>query len=74
MEVSDAQARVDHRIRDFEKAGMWSHAAELADKQAEKTGDGSTKMRAVENYAKAGYDSATLDRHLKSDMNSQQKE
>jgi len=75
VEIGDGQAQVDQRIRAFERAGMWSHAAELADKHGEKTGDTATKLRAVENYAKAGYDSATLDRHLKSDdMNSQQKE
>jgi hypothetical protein len=35
---------------------MWSHAAELADKHSETTGDGSLKTRALDNYKKAGYD------------------
>jgi hypothetical protein len=37
------------------RSGKWSHAAELADKQAEKTKREDLKTRALENYKKAGY-------------------
>jgi putative FmdB family regulatory protein len=67
VETTPEHAHVERRISDYEKAGMWSHAAELADKHAEKVKDKDTRLRAVENYAKAGYDSATLDKHLDSD-------
>jgi len=42
-------AQSERRVRDFEKEGMWSHAAELADK----TG---LEERAREDYKKAGYE------------------
>ena len=45
----------DKRIKDYEKEGKWSHAAELADKEAEKTKREDLKTRALENYKKAGY-------------------
>jgi putative FmdB family regulatory protein len=45
----------DKKIKDYEKEGKWSHAAELADKEAEKTKRGDLKTRALENYKKAGY-------------------
>jgi len=45
----------DKKIKEFEKEGKWSHAAELADKQAEKTKREDLKTRALENYKKAGY-------------------
>jgi putative FmdB family regulatory protein len=64
VEIPETQSRVEDRIKAYEKAGMWSHAAELADKHAEKLQDKATRLRAVENYAKAGYDAATLDKHL----------
>lgn len=47
--TDDEDARIEHRIKDYEKAGMFSHAAELADKSG-------MKERAMENYKKAGYD------------------
>jgi putative FmdB family regulatory protein len=50
----------DKKIRDYEKDGKWSHAAELADKEAEKTKRDDLKTRALENYRKAGYD---FDKH-----------
>jgi putative FmdB family regulatory protein len=59
----DEVARTEGRIRDYEKSGMWSHAAELADKQAESSGDRNLKTRALENYEKAGWDAGTLSRH-----------
>lgn len=39
---------LDTKLRDYEKKGMWSHAAELADKSA-------LNERAMDNYRKAGY-------------------
>ena len=45
----------DRKIRDYERDGKWSHAAELADKEAEKTKRDDLKTRALENYKKAGY-------------------
>jgi putative FmdB family regulatory protein len=65
-ERPDEGVRVERRIREYEKSGMWSHAAELADKHSERTKDKGLKLRAVESYAKAGYDSKPLDEHLNS--------
>jgi putative FmdB family regulatory protein len=45
----------DRKIKEYEKEGKWSHAAELADKEAEKTKRKDLKTRALENYKKAGY-------------------
>jgi hypothetical protein len=47
---------------------MWSHAAELADKHSEKTKDKSLRMRALDDYKKAGYDVDTLSKHANSNM------
>jgi len=52
----------DKKIREYEKEGKWSHAAELADKESEKTKRDDLKTRALENYRKAGYD---FDNHEK---------
>jgi putative FmdB family regulatory protein len=38
-----------------ERAGQYSHAAELADKHSHKSKDKLLKERALENYKKAGY-------------------
>jgi putative FmdB family regulatory protein len=57
----------ESRIRGYEKEGMWSHAAELADKQAEKVNDPGLRTRALENYEKAGYDAGTLSRYDRDD-------
>jgi predicted nucleic acid-binding Zn ribbon protein len=46
----------DRKIKDYEREGKWSHAAELADKEAEKTKREDLKTRALEDYKKAGYD------------------
>jgi len=46
----------DRKIKEYEKEGKWSHAAELADKEAEKTKRKDLKVRALEDYKKAGYD------------------
>jgi hypothetical protein len=40
------------RIREYEKHGQSSHAAELADKEAEKTKREDLKTRALEDYKK----------------------
>ena len=45
----------DKKIKEYEKEGKWSHAAEMADKEAEKTKRDDLKTRALENYKKAGY-------------------
>lgn len=63
LEAPEEAVRTEGRIRQYEKEGMWSHAAELADKQAEKTRDPGLKTRALDNYEKAGYDAGTLSRH-----------
>jgi len=57
---------VNKRISGYEKEGMWSHAAELADTHSEKVGDHDMKMRALDDYKKAGYDAGTLEKHAKS--------
>lgn len=48
-------AQTEQQIRGYEKEGKWSHAAELADKEAEKTKREDLKTRALEDYKKAGY-------------------
>lgn len=63
METSDEHRQVESRIRDYEASGMWSHAAELADKHSEKIKDKSLKTRALDNYKKAGYDVDSLSKH-----------
>ena len=59
-EPAEEDARVNRKVKDYESAGLWSHAAELADKHSEKTKDESLKSRALENYKKAGYDVDSL--------------
>ena len=65
LETPEANERAEKSIKGFEKEGMWSHAAELADKHSEKTKDKALKMRALDNYKKAGYDAHTLEKHAK---------
>jgi hypothetical protein len=62
-ERSPADVKVASRIKDYESSGMWSHAAELADKHAEKVKDKGLRMRALDNYKKAGYDVDSLAKH-----------
>jgi putative FmdB family regulatory protein len=62
-ETSEAALAVETKIKDYEQAGMWSHAAELADKHSEETKDRGLKMRALDNYKKAGYDADSLAKH-----------
>jgi putative FmdB family regulatory protein len=59
-EVPAEDVRVERRVREYESSGMWSHAAELADKHSEKSKDRGLKMRALDNYKKAGYDVDSL--------------
>jgi putative FmdB family regulatory protein len=47
---------VETRVADYERKGMYSHAAELADKESEKPEKRHLKERAMEDYRKAGYD------------------
>jgi len=65
IETPDEHVRVNRTISEYEKEGMWSHAAELADTHSEKAGDQDMKMRALDNYKKAGYDVGTLEKHAK---------
>jgi putative FmdB family regulatory protein len=67
-EYSDAHGAIEKRIGAYEREGMWSHAAELADKHSEKIRDTGMKLRAIDNYAKAGYDTKTLEKHAKADF------
>ena len=67
VETPEEYTRVEKQISHYEKEGMWSHAAELADKHSEKIKDKSVKMRALDNYKKAGYDAHSLEKHAKMD-------
>ena len=67
VETPEEYTRVEKQISHYEKEGMWSHAAELADKHSEKIKDKSVKMRALDNYKKAGYDAHSLEKHVKMD-------
>ncbi len=69
VENSEDQMRVENQIKDYETSGMWSHAAELADKHSEKTKDKGLKTRALDDYKKAGYDTDSLAKHAKLDSN-----
>lgn len=62
-EASTEDKRVASKVKEYESSGMWSHAAELADKHAEKIKDKHLRMRALDNYKKAGYDVDTLSKH-----------
>ncbi|MGD2127104.1 MAG: zinc ribbon domain-containing protein [Desulfobacteraceae bacterium] len=65
VEASEESTRVEKKVKEYEDSGMWSHAAELADKHSEKTKDKDLKMRALDNYKKAGYDSDSLAKSAK---------
>jgi putative FmdB family regulatory protein len=58
-----AQARAGSAVADYERQGKWSHAAELAEKLSATTKDQSLRDRALDNYKKAGYGAASLDRY-----------
>ncbi len=68
IDTSPLQKGIESKIADYEKEGMWSHAAELADKHAERTKDPALRNRALEDYRKAGYSLDTLEKHAKSNM------
>ena len=65
VEQSEEHTSVTNQIKDYENSGMWSHAAELADKHSEKIKDKNLKIRALDNYKKAGYDADSLSKHAK---------
>jgi len=67
METSGEHVSVSKQISEYEKSGMWSHAAELADTHSEKIKDPALKTRALDNYEKAGYDADSLAKHAKLD-------
>lgn len=46
---------VEQKVAAYEQHGMYSHAAELADKESEKPEKAHLKERAMEDYKKAGY-------------------
>lgn len=56
IDPSPDHTRVEKKITEYEKAGLYSHAAELADKYSHKAKINLLKERALENYKKAGYD------------------
>jgi putative FmdB family regulatory protein len=62
-DTSPEHQRVEQKIKEYESSGMWSHAAELADKHSEKVKDEGLKMRALDDYRKAGYDADSLAKH-----------
>jgi putative FmdB family regulatory protein len=47
---------VERKVAEYERKGLFSHAAELADKASEKPERAHLKERAMENYKKAGYE------------------
>jgi putative FmdB family regulatory protein len=63
VEEDSGHARALDQVRQYEREGRWSHAAELADKHSDKTKDPELKMRALDNYKRAGYDVDRLARH-----------
>jgi putative FmdB family regulatory protein len=65
IENSTEDSRIEKKISGYEKAGMWSHAAELADTHSARINDKGLKTRALENYKKAGYSSSILAKHEK---------
>lgn len=47
-EPTEESLALEKKLTDYEKEGMWSHAAELADKSG-------LQERAMDDYKKAGY-------------------
>jgi len=60
VERASEDVHVERKVTEYERAGMWSHAAELADKHSDKTKDKGLQTRAYDNYQKAGYDVDSL--------------
>jgi putative FmdB family regulatory protein len=54
--TASGKDHVEQQVADYERQGMFSHAAELADKESEKPERAPLKERAMENYKRAGYD------------------
>lgn len=71
METPEEHLRVKNKIKQYEQSGMWSHAAELADKHSEKIKDKGLKMRALDNYKKAGYDTDSLAKHANAKLDNE---
>ena len=65
VEGSNEHTDTEQKIAAYEKEGMWSHAAELADKHSEKLKDKGIQERALDNYKKAGYNVDSLEKHAK---------
>lgn len=65
VENSAIYERTEKTVRAYEKNGMWSHAAELADTCAEKFRNKELQNRAMEDYHKAGYEATQIDNHQK---------
>ena len=47
-EIPEETLSLESKLQEYESEGMWSHAAELADKKG-------LQERALDNYKKAGY-------------------
>ena len=60
VENDATYVRTEKMVKDYEKRGMWSHAAELADKGGEKFKDRTLQNRARENYRRAGYGASAI--------------
>jgi putative FmdB family regulatory protein len=60
VDPSPEHIRMERKITEYEKAGLYSHAAELADKHSHKIKDKRLKDRALEDYKKAGYNLDSL--------------
>ncbi len=55
VETAQEYKGVQEKVSEYEKRGMYSHAAELADKYSHQTEDSLLRERALEDYKKAGY-------------------
>jgi putative FmdB family regulatory protein len=55
IDPSPEYSRTEKKITEYEKEGLYSHAAEMADKCSHELKDGLLEERALENYKKAGY-------------------
>ena len=65
VKSDETYIEVEKKISEYEKKGMWSHAAELADKQTEKSKHMKLRYRALDNYEKAGQDVNLLDKQFR---------
>jgi putative FmdB family regulatory protein len=55
VDSSPEHTATEQKITEYEREGLYSHAAELADTYSHKTKDRLLKERALEDYKKAGY-------------------